>query len=58
MVEPPLFDGVVNVITAWPLPAVATTLVGALATVIGVTPLLVDEDTLVPTLFVAVTVNV
>jgi hypothetical protein len=48
----------VNVIVAWPFPAVALTPVGAPGTVAGTTELLVPEEVLVPTLLVAVTVNV
>ena len=47
-----------NVIVAWPSPAVALTLVGASETVAGTTALLVPEEVLVPTALVAVTVNV
>jgi hypothetical protein len=56
--DPPLFTGGVNEIVAWPLPATAVTLVGAFGTVAGTIVLLVEEAILVPTLFVAVTVNV
>jgi hypothetical protein len=56
--DPPLLAGAVNVIVAWPFPAVVTTLVGAFGVVAGITELLVLEAVLVPTLFVAVTVNV
>ena len=58
MFEPPLLPGGVNVMVASPLPAVALTLVGALGTVAGTTELLVPDELLVPTLFVAVTVKV
>ncbi len=47
-----------NVIVAWPLPAVAVPMVGASGARAGVTALLVAETVLVPTPFVAVTVNV
>ena len=47
-----------NVIVAWPLPPTALTLVGALGAAAGTTELLVPESVLVPTAFVAVTVNV
>ena len=50
--------GAVNAIVAWPLPPVALTFVGASGTVAGVIELLVPESVLVPTAFVAVTVNV
>jgi hypothetical protein len=53
-----LFTGAVNVITAWPLPAITVPIIGASGTCAGITELLVPEDALVPTLFVAVTVNV
>ncbi len=43
---------------AWPLPAIAVPIVGALGTVAGTTELLVPEEVLVPTAFVAVTVKV
>jgi hypothetical protein len=55
---PPLFVGAVNVIVACPFPAVALTPVGAFGTVAGTTELLVPEDVLVQTAFVAVTVKV
>jgi hypothetical protein len=47
----------VNVITAWPLPAVAVPMIGAPGTVAGTIVLDVLDETLVPALFVAVTVN-
>jgi hypothetical protein len=50
--------GAVNVIVASPLPRTAETLVGAPGTVAGVTALDADDAELVPTAFVAVTVNV
>ena len=56
--EPPLLPGALNVIVAWPFPAVAFTLVGAFGTVAGTTELLVPDGVLVPAPFVAVTVNV
>jgi hypothetical protein len=43
---------------AWPFPAVAVPIVGASGTVAGTTELLVPEEVLVPTEFVAVTVKV
>jgi hypothetical protein len=55
--DPPV-DDAVNVIVASPFPPVATTLVGALGVVAGVTELLVPDGMLVPTALVAVTVNV
>jgi hypothetical protein len=56
--DPPLLTGAVNEMVAWPLPATALTLVGVPGTVTGVTELLATELVLVPTAFVAVTVNV
>jgi hypothetical protein len=47
-----------NVIVAWPLLAVATTLVGALETVTGIIEFEAVDEELVPAPFVAVTVNV
>ena len=58
MAEPPLLTGALNIIVAWPLPAVAVPIVGTPDTVAGVAELLVTDDALVPTAFVAVTVNV
>ena len=45
-------------IVACPFPAVAVPIVGANGTVVGVTELLEADAELVPTAFVAVTVNV
>ena len=56
--DPPLLDGDVKLIVAWPLPATAVTLVGASGTVAGVTELLAVEVVLVPTPLTATTVNV
>jgi hypothetical protein len=53
-----LFDGTINVIIACPLPAVATTPVGAFDVVAGIIEFEVEDEALVPTPFVAVTVNV
>ena len=55
---PPLEDGALHDIAAWVLPAVAVTPVGAPDVVIGVIALEALEAELVPTPFVAVTVNV
>ena len=55
---PPLFAGVVNEITAEPLPRIAETVVGASGTVAGVTALDGDDSALFPTVFVACAVNV
>ena len=56
--DPPLFTGAVNEIVASPFPDTAVTPVGAFGIVAGVTALLVPDDVLVPTPFVAVTVKV
>jgi hypothetical protein len=56
--EPPFDTGAVNEIVACPFPLAAVTPVGASGTVDGVTELLVLDAILVPTEFVAVTVNV
>ena len=56
--EPPLFVGAVQETTAWALPAVAVTLVGALGTVRGVMEADAEDAVEVPATFVAVTVNV
>jgi hypothetical protein len=58
MTEPPLELGAVNVKCAEPLPAVATPMVGAPGTVIGVTLLDAADAEPVPAALVAVTVNV
>ena len=50
--------GAVNEIVACPLPLTATTPVGASGTVAGATELLAEDEILVPTALVAVTVNV
>jgi len=56
--EPPLLAGAVQVTTAEALPGVAVTAVGAPGTVLGVTAALATDAGEVPTLLVAVTVNV
>jgi len=56
--EPPLEPGAENVTVAWPFPRVAVPIVGASGTVAGVTEFDALDAVLVPTLFVAVTVNV
>jgi hypothetical protein len=56
--EPPFELGALNVTVASPLPAVAVPIVGASGTVAGTIELLVADAVLVPTAFVAVTVNV
>jgi hypothetical protein len=56
--DPPFDAGGVNEIVACPFPETALTAVGALGTVAGVTEFEVADTELVPTLFVAVTVNV
>jgi hypothetical protein len=56
--EPPLLTGGVNVTVASPLPRTAETPVGASGIVAGPIELLLAEAELVPTAFVAVTVNV
>jgi hypothetical protein len=60
MAEPPSLDGAVHVTVAWPLPAVAVPMVGALGAVgaAGVTELDAADGGPVPTTFVAVTVKV
>jgi hypothetical protein len=54
----PPVGGAVHVTVAWPVPAVATTFVGAPGTESGVTETEGIDTTPVPTLFVAVTVKV
>ncbi len=58
MAEPPLDTGGVNVTVAWPLPPVAVPMVGASGAVAGVTEFVVADGVLVPTEFIAATVNV
>jgi len=58
MAVPPFEDGAVHVMVATPLPGVALTLVGAPATVTGVTAADGADGALVPAAFVAVTVKV
>ena len=58
IVEPPLDVGAVQVTVAWPLPAVAATLVGAPGAAAGVTLLEAAEAAPVPAELVAVTVKV
>ena len=55
---PPLNPGALKVIVACSFPATALTLVGAFGTVAGVTEFDALDAVLVPTEFVAVTVNV
>jgi hypothetical protein len=57
IVDPPLFTGGVNEIVASPLPPTATMFVGESGTAEGTTRLLITDTVLVPTAFVAVTVN-
>ena len=56
--DPPFETGALKVIVACPFPRVAVPIVGASGTVAGVTELLAPDAVLVPTEFVAVTVNV
>jgi len=56
--EPPLDDGALQVTTAWALPAVTETFVGAPGSAAGVTALEVGDATLVRALLDAVTENV
>jgi len=58
MADPPLLAGVVKLTVALLFPAVAVPIVGAPGTVAGVTLLEAAEAVPVPTLLVAVTVNV
>ena len=58
MVLPPVEAGAINVTLAWALPAVATGLVGAPGTVLGVTAADATEATEFPATLVATTVNV
>ena len=58
MALPPVEVGVLNATLAWALPAVATGLVGAPGTVIGVTADDAAEPTEFPTALVATTVKV
>ena len=53
-----MFEEGTKLTTALALPQVAETAVGAAGTVAGVTAVEADEATPVPTLFVALTVNV
>ena len=55
---PPSLAGAVKATVAWPLPAVTVIPVGASGAVEGVTGVDAVEATLVPALFVAVTVKV
>ena len=55
---PPVEAGAVNATLAWALPAVATGLVGAPGTVLGVTAADAAEATEFPAVLVATTVNV
>lgn len=59
--EPPLSLGAVNETVAWPFPPIAETpdgAPGAVVGILGVTAVLAEDTADVPTLFVAVTVNV
>src|SRR5665648_624107 len=56
--EPPLLAGAVQLTVAEAFPGVADTAVGAPGTVLGVTAALATDASEVPTLLVAVTVNV
>jgi membrane associated rhomboid family serine protease len=56
--DPPFDTGGVNVTVACPFPAVTEPIVGASGTVAGVIGALIVEEELVPTILVAVTVNV
>ncbi len=58
MLAPPLEAGGVQLTVAWPIPAVAVTLVGAPGRAAGVTALEGAEVGLVPTALVAVTVKI
>jgi hypothetical protein len=58
IVVPPVFTGAVNEIVACPLPPIAITFVGASGILSGIIILLLIDAILVPTAFVAVTVNV
>ncbi len=58
MAPPPLEAGGVNATLAWPFPAVATGLVGAPGTVLGVTASDATEATEFPAALVATTVKV
>jgi hypothetical protein len=58
MVLPPVEAGAINVTLACALPAVATGLVGAPGTVLGVTAVDATEATEFPATLVATTVNV
>ena len=58
MDDPPFDDGADHETSALVLPATAVTDVGEPGMVAGVTELLVPDEVLVPTAFVAVTVNV
>jgi len=55
---PPLPEGAVQLTVAWASPAVAVTPVGAPGTVRGVTEFDGEDGALLPTAFVATTVNV
>jgi hypothetical protein len=60
MGEPPVLAGADQVITAFPLPGVATTFTGAPGAVaaVGITPVDAVDAAELPTRFVAITVNV
>ena len=53
----PVPDGATNDTLACPFPGVATTVIGALGTVTGITAIEGEDDAPTPTAFVAVTVN-
>jgi hypothetical protein len=58
MVLPPLEEGAINATLAWALPAVATGLVGAPGTILGITDPDATEATEFPAALVATTVKV
>jgi hypothetical protein len=58
MADPPLLAGATKVTVAWAFPATAVTPVGAPGGPVGVTELEAEEGAEVPTIVVAVTVNV
>jgi hypothetical protein len=58
MALPPVEDGAVKATLAWAFPAVATGLVGAPGTVLGVTAADAEEATEFPAALVATTVKV
>jgi hypothetical protein len=56
--DPPLLPGALNVIVAWPLPAVAVPIVGVPGVVEGVAAADADELVPVPETFIATTLKV